>query len=196
MIHKLSLIFGSKTKAQEMILLLKDVKKVVRQGFYDQEMSGVERFCKENEIYFAKSKFKVLLADENSYTNKGIKVPETDHREGMHFVYFSKEEQKAWLASYYELMNNDKELGLLLGYPNCCVEFFCKRFSEDNPNLQLKSSNAWTNVNKRQQDVVMISHFPCSSECEESITLAKKYLETIQSIDNDRAIELLEQLKN
>ena len=49
MIKNLALTFGSETKAQEMVFLLKDIKEVVRQGFYEEELKKVEKYCeKEN----------------------------------------------------------------------------------------------------------------------------------------------------
>lgn len=190
----MSFIFGSKTKAQEILFLICGVKEVVRQGFYQREFLVVEKFCQENNLYCIKSNFKVLFADEEKYSNKGFRIPETDSRAGMYFVYISKDEQKAWLAAYYELMNNDKELGLLLGYPSCCVDFFCRNFNEQKVNLQLRPKNIFTNLTKREQDLVLISHFPCSSDCQQSIELAKKYLQIIYSVDKSRARELTEKL--
>jgi hypothetical protein len=195
MFQNLSVIFGSKSKAQEIIMLLNDAKKVARQGFYLQELPKVEKFCNEHGLKLAKSNFKVLLADETAYSNKGIRVPLSDHREGMYFLYIAKDEKDAWLASYYELMNNDRDLGTLLGYPKCCLDFFCKRFSDDNPNLQLQPTNAFTNLTKRNMDCVIISHFPCSSDCEESVALGRKYIDVMMKIDRDRVEELLTQLK-
>jgi len=195
MIKKLSLIFGSKTKAEEIVYLLSKAKTVVRQGFYLEELPKVEKFCKENNLHLVKSKFKVLLADENAYSNKGIRIPEHDKREGMYFCYLSKDEKKAWLASYYELMSNDNDLGLLLGYPKCCVDFFCKRFSPNNPNLQLNSTNMFTNLSKREKDAVLISHFPCNPDCEESVQLGRKHLAIIKEADYERYKELLSTFK-
>ncbi len=194
-IKELSLIFGSQTKAQEMVLLLHGAKKVVRQGFYAEELPKVEKFCAENKIVLAKSKFKVLMADEQAYSNKGFRIPETDQRRGMHFLYFSQDEQKAWLASYYELINNDADLGLLLGYPRCCIEFFGKRFTEDTTNLQRRPTNVFTNITQRHRDAVILSHFPCRSDCTESIALARKYLDVLINVDNHRVEELLGMLK-
>jgi hypothetical protein len=195
MIRNLSLIFGSKTKAQEIIYLLNDIKKVVRQGFYEDELPKIEKFCQANKLHFVKSKFKVLLADETAYSNKGIRVKDTDHRKGMYFIYISKDEQKSWLTSYYELMQNDNDLGRELGYPKCCVDFFCNRFSANNPNLQLKPTNAFTNLTKREEDDVIISHFPCNSDCQASIELGKKYLDVLIKIDKNRVEELINNLK-
>jgi len=195
MIRQLSLIFGSKTKAQEIVLLQQNAKKVVRQGFFAQELHGVEQFCQKNNLYLVKSNFKVLFADEGVYSNKGVRIPENDKRPGMYFVYISKDEQQAWLASYYELMQNHKDLGLVLGYPSCCVDFFCQNFKNNHTNLQLKPNNPHSNLSLREKDLVILSHFPCNSDCKESIKLGEKYLQAIYSYDKERARELLTQLK-
>jgi len=197
MISALSKVFGSKTKAQEIILLLQNVKEVVRQGFYASELPAVEDFCQNNYLFLVKSKFKVAIEDpEENFSNKGLRLKEDDPRPGMYFVYISKEEKLALLASYAELMNRPRELGRILGYPECCVEFFCKNFGENNTNLELTPTNPWTNLSKRDQDCVLISHFPCNSECAESIELAKKYFEIIKTVDEERAEEILTVLKN
>jgi hypothetical protein len=194
MIKDLSLIFGSKTKAQEVLFLQNKLKKVVRQGFYEDELPRVEKYCETHDISLVKSKFKVLLADETAYSNKGIRIKGEDKRPGMYFVYMSMDDKDSWLASYYELMSNDADLGRLLGYPACCVDFFCKRFSDNNPNLELRPSNLFTNISKRNQDEVLLSHFPCSSECEESIKLAKSYLDLLIKVDKPRGEELWKNL--
>ena len=195
MIRKLALIFGSKTKAQEIILLLKDAKAVVRQGFYENEMPKVEKFCQEHNLFLAKSRFKVILTEEDSYSHKGFRIPETDKRPGLYFVYISKDEEKTWLAAYYELMQNHRELGIILGYPPCCVAYFCKNFNVRNVNPMLKPTNLYTNLSKREKDQVLISHFPCNSDCKQSQQLARKYWYVINEADKTRGKELMEQLR-
>ena len=171
MFKRLSYIFGSKTKAQEIVMLLNNLKPVVRQGFYESELVKVNKYCSENGLFLVKSRFKVLLDAEGLdeerkmsliYSNKGLRIPEDDQRAGMFFVYISKNEEKAYLASYYELVGNDSDLGLLLGYPKCCTEFFCNKFSAKNTNLELDAVNAFTNLSKRDEDCVILSHFPCN----------------------------------
>ncbi len=190
----LVILFGSQTKAQEILLLLHDVKDVVRQGFYDEELLLVEQFCQEQHLFFVKSKFKVLLADDSDYSNKGLRIPLEDSRKGMFFVYFSKNEEKALLASYYELTENHQQLGLLLGYPNCCVAYFLQTFTPQNTDLELPPTNHYTNLSQRHQDAVLLSHFPCRSDCPASITLAQQYLKVLQEAEPGRADELLKRL--
>jgi len=196
MITTLIPTFGSKSKAQEILLLLHDAKKVVRQGFYQHEIYAVEKFCRKNEIFLIKSKFKIILDDtDDIYSNRGLKIPEKDARRGMLFLYLSKTERLALLAAYYEQISNDRELGLLLGYPQCCVDFFCKNFSDKHTNLELFPSNPYTNLSQRKNDAVLISHFPCASNCEKSIAVAKRYLRVLEEVDEGRAEELLRELK-
>ena len=197
MSQELVQIFGSETKAQEIVLLLHGTKEVVRQGFYNSELYKIEKFCKDNQIHLVKSKFKVLFADDHSgnYSNKGIRIPEDDSRQGMYFIYLSKDEQKTWLAAYYELIGNDSELGLILGYPRCCVDYFLNNFSENNPNPQQIGNNPYTNISKRNKDLVLISHFPCNPECKESTELARNNLMILKEVWPDRAAELISELK-
>ncbi len=190
MIRRLSPIFTSQSKAQEIVLLLHDATEVVRQGFYEKELPAVEQFCHQNSLFLVKSKFKVILDDGNNFTNKGVRIPETDPRTGMYFIYISKDETKAYLASYYELIENHQALGQLLGYPGCCIDFFCRNFNENKTDLQLKPTNLYTNITKRNEDAVLLSHFPCSSDCPESIRLGKSYLGLLEKIDPFRAAEI------
>ena len=195
MIDKLSHTFGSKTKAQEIVLLLNNAKDVVRQGFYPHELVNVETFCKKNGIHIVKSPYKVLLSDEETgYSNKGIRIPENDKRDGMFFAYFSKDEEKAWLAAYHETMNNVKALGEVLGYPRCCVDFFCNNFKDNKTNLQHASTNAWTNLSQRDKDAVLLSHFPCKSDCLPSMELAREFARVLGNVDKGYTRELLEKL--
>jgi len=205
--EKLYKTFKSKIKADEMLLLVNDHKKVVRHAFYEEEFPKVEKFCNENNIHFCRSKFKVILSDEETgnFSNKGIVVHENDKRPAAHFYYFSKSEEKSYLANYYELTNNMKEFGLLLGYPRCCVRYFMQNFNSKNPNPELsmpdikvgggdpdvEKVHPTLNLSKRGNDAVLISHFPCSKNCSASIEVAERNLEFIKQNFRGRAQELV-----
>ena len=91
--------------------------------------------------------------------------------------------------------NNHKELGLLLGYPKCCCEFFQKNFNENNTDLTLKilkNSNGYeflfySNIAARHFDVSLLSHFPHSLECKPSIEIAKNNFKTIKKYSEQLA---------
>src|SRR3989344_2290470 len=107
-------IFGSYTKAQEILYLIDGAKDVVRQGFYENELPKVQQFCKENRIFLVKSSFKVILTDRQAYSNKGERVSVSEEK-GMYFVYLSLDDGLASLASLFEEQNNIKYFGRLLG---------------------------------------------------------------------------------
>jgi hypothetical protein len=208
MIEKLMRIFGSRTKALEILYLLHGIKPVVRQGFYDHEIGKVKDFCKENNLAIETAPYKVVLAEKDRrYSNKGFKVKVDDPRQGMYFVYISKDGRKAAMAEVFEYKNDHRSLGLLLGYPECCVDFFVKnepvRSKLDSNYVVCTLDNSkgirypyFTNISKRHMDVTLLNHFPCSFNCERSIELAKKHLKLIAELDPNLAMKYANQLKS
>lgn len=208
MINNLVKIFGTKTKALEVLYMLDDIKPVVRHGFYDGELELIEEFCKLNNLYLEKSRFKVIIldAEEGEYSNKGIKVDINDERKGMFFIYISKDEKLAASAASYEQNNNHKNLGLILGYPECCADFFIRyepvksQLTNDYVDVVLKNSSGikfqfYTNICKRDFDITLLNHFPCSFSCKKSIDLAKRHLETLRRYEPELAKDFIKKLK-
>jgi len=208
MLNNLINIFGTKTKALEIIYLLEGLKPVVRHGFYKDELQKVEEFCKENNLFIVKSPYKVIIVDvkEGNYSNKGIKVPIDDEREGMVFIYISKDEEKAMLANIHETENNYKELGILLGYPPCCIDFFIKHQPEQSKDKNdytdpvLENSEGYefpfqNNIFLRDFDITLLNHFPCSLNCQNSLELAKSHLNILRKYDAILATYFIERLK-
>lgn len=206
MIKDLINIFKTKTKALEILYLLENIKPVVRQGFYKNELKAIKKFCKTNNLSIKISPYKIILINtKENYSNKGIKINKNDPRLGMFFVYISKNKQKAIKARDYEAENDHKKLGSLLGYPNCCIDFFIKHNKQeykkdyDYKNPILKNSNDFnylTNIFKRNKDITLLNHFPCSLNCKNSIRLAKKHLDIIKKYNKKLANLMIKELKN
>ena len=206
-IDELKKVFGSKTKGLEILYLMHGLKPVVRHGFYDTEIGRVKDFCSKHDLAYEISPYKVVLADPHQkYSNKGFKVRAEDPRSGMYFMYISKDEQKAAMADAYEYKNDHRGLGLLLGYPECCVKFFVENYAErsiiDNDYVvpALNNSKAvrfpyFNNVLKRDVDVVLLSHFPHSFNCEASKEIAKKRMHMLAEIDPSLAMKFAHELK-
>ena len=209
MLNNLINIFGTKTKSLEMLYLLEGIKPVIRHGFYEHELPKIENFCSENNLFLVKSPYKVVIVDaaDGNYSNKGIKVSLDDEKTGMIFVYISKDEKKAILANVHETEGNHKELGILLGYPPCCAEFFAKHEPEESKdkndyiNPILENSEGfefpfYNNIFIRDFDITLLNHFPCSLLCEKSLELAKNHLNIIKKYDLSLAGYFAEKLKN
>ena len=205
-LEELKKIFGSRTKALEIIYLLKGMKPVVRQGFYDNEIGRVKDFCKNNDLAIKVAPYKVVLADNEKYSNKGFKAKIDDPREGMFFVYIAKDDKRAAMAATFEFKNDHRSLGLLLGYPSCCVDFFVKNEPErskkdsDYVVCSLKNSKNvrhpyFKNLCKRHVDIVLLSHFPCSFDCEKSVEIGKRRMRLLHELDQNLAMKYAHQLK-
>ena len=199
MLQDLRGIFQSNIKSLEILYLLEGVKPVARIMAREDERNKVLGFFGEKGLSYAVSDFKVVKQDrDKSYSDKGIKVPIDSKEKGYFFVYVSRDKAKAEKAKELENENKHKELGVLLGYPECCAEFFEKNFSEESEKqndftlASLKNSEgfqfpSYTNIASRHFDLALLNHFPCSFNCEKSVELAKKHLEVIEKDDKEAA---------
>jgi len=206
-LEQLKQVFGSTTKALEILYLNYNLKPVVRQGFYDNEIGRVKDFCRAHGLAYEIAPYKVILADKHKhYSDKGFKARVDDPRRGMFFIYISKDERKATEARIFEMKDNHKELGLILGYPECCVDFFVENWEErskkDNNYIfpAVKNTDGYkfpfyTNIIKRNQDITLLNHFPHSFKCEESINMAKERLKMLYELEARTATELVHELK-
>ncbi len=186
MIQQLQEIFGSRSKAIEILYLMKELKPVVRQMFYPHELEKVRHFCERNKLFIELSPYKVLLEGEEKFSNRG-KIVDAGDKNGMFLVYISKSNFNALWACLYETKQDHYNAGLMLGYPECCVKFFVEEFAKGNHNPVHQPLNPWTNMMLREEDIVLLSHFPCSSKCEKSVVMGKKRLALIEKYDHELA---------
>lgn len=170
-------IFSSQNKAREIQYLLADLKPVVRQGFYPSELEKIKEFCLKNNLFIELSPYKILMEGGN-YSDKAVKVP-PENPQGMFFVYISKDHQKALLANLYETQQDHRQLGLILGYPACCVKFYHEQFQKGNLAPEHQTYHELIDIRKRKTDQSIISHFPCKPGCQESIELAIKFKQLV-----------------
>jgi len=183
-------IVGSRMKAQEFFLLLKNKKPVIRQGYYDDEANVILALCNEMRLNMIKSDFAIELA-ESGFANKGVKS-----KEGMCFYYISKDPNLAVAAKEAESTDDHKTLGKFLDYPPCCIDFFETNFSQTHTNLQLTPARWETNLTKRVSDWCVLSHFPCSNDCKHSLSLTTTYFRIILEDNPHWAKELKTNLES
>lgn len=189
MIQQLQQIFHSITKSLEVLYVIEGIKPCARILAFEDELNKILSFLSENNINVNISDFKVLkqTAQSESYSDKSIKIPKNAPEKGHFLVYISKDKEIAHNAKIIEENNNHKELGVLLGYPECCCDFFENNFNEKNTDLTLKTlenSNGYefpfyTNIAARHFDISLLSHFPHSFDCKLSVDIAKNNLKII-----------------
>lgn len=88
-------------------------------------------------------------------------------------------------------------MGKMLGYPECCLEYFKENFHKNYDPVWLNDDDipdgeAVANILLRYFGVRIISHLACSPYCEGSIKVGKERLELIRRIDSQTTDWLLE----
>ena len=197
MIQELQQVFLSITKSLEVLYVIESAKPCARILVFEDEIQNVQNFLNKKNIFTSISDFKVIKQKTESefYSDKSIKIPKDSAEKGYFFVYLSKNTKIAEKAKLIEEKNNHIELGLLLGYPKCCCEFFEKNFDDKNTDLTLKilensigyEFEFYNNIAARHFDVSLLSHFPHSFECRPSIEIAKNNLKIIQKYSKQLA---------
>ena len=190
MIPQLQQIFHSITKSLEVLYVIEESKPCARILVFEDELNKVINFLASQKIYNFVSDFKVLKHNIQSefYSDKSMKIQKNALEKGHFFVYLSKDKEIVEKAKLMEENNAHKELGSLLGYPECCCEFFEKNFSDNITDLTLailENSDGYefpfyTNIAARHFDISLLSHFPHSFECKPSIEIAKNNLRILQ----------------
>ncbi len=197
MLQQLQQVFHSITKSLEVLYVVEGTKPCARILVFEDELSKIINFLNKNKIYASISDFKVIKQNLQSefYSDKSVKIPKDFAQKGYFFIYLSKNKEIAEKAKIMEENSDHKELGVLLGYPKCCCEFFENNFNEDNVDLTLKTlenSNGnefpfYNNIAARHFDVALLSHFPHNFDCEPSMGIAKNNFKTIQKYSKQLA---------
>ena len=196
---QLKKIFGSNAKSIEILAVLNDKKPCARMGFYDEELAAIKEFCQTNGLFLEISDFKVAM-EGDKYSNKG-KISDF----GINFVYISKNALIAKNAKNHEKMQDHENLGLLLGYPSCCISFFIehqdrlKFLDNDYADTSLRYSvgNEFpyaNNILLKENDICLLSHFPCSLNCEFSKNIGISNFKLLSAYDKEFASFLKEKL--
>lgn len=89
--------------------------------------------------------------------------------------------------------------GRLLGYPECCIKFHLAQKGDVDPLRTYRRSHGRFHylLNNIAGDVRLVSHFPCSYNCGESVKLARKVLAAVRKEHGDGvADDIVEVLKH
>jgi hypothetical protein len=177
-------ILKSKLAVLEIIYVVGGLKPVARVAVKSQKIKYLEKYCKRYNlaITFSNSA-NVCLTDKNhkGFSHLFYTIPKNPFI-GEVFAYVSKSSSLANKAKIADEEHNYQELGLLLGYPKCCIDFYGKSknklndfvFSINNNTSKIKG-NYKTNFCLRCFDISLIQHFPCSFNCKETVKLAERY---------------------
>ena len=198
MIQQLQQKFHSIAKSLEILYVMEGAKPCARILVFEDELKQALNFLNENRLSCSVSGFKALKQTLQSgfYSDKSIRMQKNDPRKGYFFVYLSQNKEISENARLAEEKSLHFELGMALGYPECCCDFFEKNFDENNTDLTLKTLKYSSglefpfcnNIAARHFDVSLLSHFQHSFECRPSAEIAKNNLKIIEGNSKQLAV--------
>lgn len=184
-------IFGCRIRAQEILFILQDIKPVCRIELDALQLSEAEKFFKETTLSYLAS---TIQYDEK--TESGDIPQATTPLKGMLLVYVSKNHSLAQEARIAETHFDHQRFGTLLGYPQCCVQFFIEHLEDaeklhhDHTLISASRSvifNPLLNISLQFFDWRIISHYPCHFNCPASVEQAERMLKAIERHDEELA---------
>ncbi len=117
----------SHIKSLEILYLLHNVKPAARIMVHDANIKKYRDLMNELNLHCALSDFKIQKQQNASYSDKGTTT--TSNQPGYRFMYIADTHDTIHNLKNLEQQQNHKELGLALGYPKCCCDFFQKHFN-------------------------------------------------------------------
>jgi len=189
------------------LYVLEDKKPVAKITVSNDDYDKVRSFCDNYGLVMKRSNEKVLKNinwSEGSFVDS-VKIDAFMPSSGDNIIYLSKHESLAERAKVADFLNDHEQLGTLLGYPKCCVDHFrhvkTNEFIYANnyvkPALENSSFKvSMINILPRHVDVSLISHYPCSFDCTQSINIAEQHLGVIRKHAPELADYMLDILKS
>lgn len=137
----------------------------------------------------------IRLDPDQTYSDSVELVPDgVSEPRAKAFVYLAQNADMALRAWVSELLQDDAKMGRLFGYPQCCIASF-KRHSKIQPVSDIDNIVEYTprltNQYSRLFGFELISHKPCAPDCSETLLLAKRYLQTLESISPTTSVYLM-----
>lgn len=158
---------------------------------------------------FGPTEYKVIdEAGRNGYYNLAKdRRPSSGETSSMRTLFVSRSESMVILGYLSDLFGWDRYLGMLLGYPGCCVDKFIERWPEavrkydgDVAGPLVSASGRgpydWrVNILSRYFGFELIQHFPCKFDCSNTIRLAKKYSVSLSQVEPNYVQTLSKKMK-
>jgi hypothetical protein len=167
----------------------------------ESETNSFVDFCKKYNLKYALSEYRF-----NTLQNQVIV---RDMSSNILKIYISKSLKLCDKIKYYD-ERDDKITGQLLGYPDCCVNFYLdliknknrqdidfvlETYANSKNKLDFRINNVREWYEGLQIDFSLIDFFPCSYECKNAIKYADKLFRYIEAINKKLASNLKKQLK-
>ncbi len=174
---------------KDTVLVHEGVKPASRVALGGSRLESFKEFLGGYGLYIAESDYKIVGKKDKgkgSWDNKVLRIVGVDAKEGNQHCYIARSLEKADELKNVEFLDPDI-LGQLLNYPKCCRRFFRKYFAFANrkqgdfilctlsETQEKYPFDFYNNYAAHYFGYSLLSHFPCSFNCEQSSDIAKSY---------------------
>jgi len=194
----------------ELVMTVLDYKPAMADAIFldselEKNMEEIRNHAQKIGLYLATSKYKYIV---NSPRGIFKEIPLNDSRPGKIIIALSKSEDKARKGAYYyhaKMIDGiyGYKFGKLMGYPECCLKFggYLDNKINDPDNFGFKNPAVESLKNSKYIDwrlnvftYSLLSHFPCSFTCKESIKYVERFLACMDYINKDKSLFIKDRL--
>lgn len=211
-LNLLTKLFGNLHQALEVLYVANGLKKLARLSIYNKNrLNLAKNFIENHRLKIVESSVKYITKRDSNrtyFTSYSKPVALNNKKGGFIYLYISKSNDLSQLGRICEEHDYSIQFGRILDYPECCIDFYNKniqRYLKEKRDLMhsvldetegLFPYPFWNNFVTRYFDASLLSHYPCSFNCRESMEMAKERLELIKSISSSLSDYLIGQLKS
>ena len=163
----------------ERLTVTAGIRPGVLQSIAPDQLITFQQWCMENDKQY------VILAQEGMAAVYGNATQAYNPERPWAYRVYAGYKPKDFIASWAH--GNNREIGLSLGYPVCCTEFFEKHWRNDGwRDLTYPMTNFMSrqvsgplvcNILLRHAGVRAVFHLPCAFNCDETARLGTQILE-------------------
>jgi len=193
--HILSFKYGP-----DLLGVITGLKPSARCVIKENEAGSFVDFCDRYNLKYTFSDYRYnILQNQVLAKNKASNIL---------IIYISKGSTLCEKLKYFDEID-EKITGRLLGYPDCCIEFYLDLVKnknrqnidfvrETNANTEKKMDFRLNNLREwcsgLQIDYSLVDFFPCSYDCKKALKYAKNIFGYIEKIDKKQANSIKKQL--
>jgi hypothetical protein len=181
-------------KEAEYQTVKKNIRKAAIISVYPENLDkSFEKFNKDELIFIPT--WKVKAGESFSFERRNFKEGESFYWEG----YLVKTKKDGSILKKPNQKHNLKVIGQMLGYPDCCIEYFIKNFPVNyDPiwvNLEGKIKGyPESNGMLRYFGPKIVPHYSCSPTCQATKKIGQTWLKIMEEIDKDLTKEMYDLL--
>ncbi|NQU18392.1 MAG: DUF483 domain-containing protein [Candidatus Saganbacteria bacterium] len=203
----ISQVFGGllcRNEILQLLFLLSGAKQAIRIVIRQKDLLYVRTLLLELNLSVERSDFFAVsrAVRGHYYTYKKADVSK-DNKE-LVFLYVSKRAKVSLELKKSEAEEDSFKFGKLLGYPSCCIKKYLKtKINQIGDFIMISSAKSkiqtypfLNNVALGIFGIRVISHFPCSLNCRNSLKIGKQYARVLEEIDYNYFKFLKEELKS